>query len=226
MIEDLIIQVSQRIGNPYLTLYVVSIIPVVELRGAVLTMRIMGLTDITQMTLGMLCCIAGSTTVVLPLIIFTKPLLGWLRSTKLFANLAKKIEYHIQSKGKSVYNEQKKSGKDKQNRCIFSKDSKKFWGLFGFVAIPIPLTGAWTGSCIGSFMDLPIWKASLAVFLGNVVAGVILTTISYFLPYQYADVLLYGFLFLAIAIAIVMWFAREKREEQKSEALQSMKLHE
>lgn len=215
MIENLIIQLSQRIGNPYLTLYIVSIIPVVELRGAILTMRIMGLTSITQMMLGMLCCIAGSTTVILPLILLTKPLLGWLRGTKLFANFAKKLEAHIQSRGESVYSEQKGHNKHKQNWRILSKDSRKFCGLFGFVALPIPLTGAWTGSCIGSFINLPIWKASLAVFWGNIVSGAILTTISYFLPYQYVSVLLYGFLCLAIAIAIVMWFAREKREEQK-----------
>lgn len=215
MVQDLINQISGAIGDPYLTLYVISIIPIVELRGAILTMQLMGLTTIEQMMLGMLCCIAGSTTVVLPLILLTKPFLRRLRRTKWFANIAKKVELNIQNRGEEVYNEQKEQSIDDKGKRRISKDGKKFLGLFVFVAIPLPLTGAWTGSCIGSFMDFPVWKASLSVFFGNIVAGLILTTISYFLPGQYADVFLYGFVILAIAIAIVLYFARTKSMEQK-----------
>lgn len=215
MVQDLINQISGAIGDPYLTLYVISIIPIVELRGAILTMQLMGLTTIEQMMLGMLCCIAGSTTVVLPLVLLTKPFLRRLRRTKWFANIAKKVELNIQNRGEEVYNEQKEQSIDEKGKRRISKDDKKFLGLFVFVAIPLPLTGAWTGSCIGSFMDFPVWKASLSVFLGNIVAGLILTTISYFLPGQYADVFLYGFVILAIAIAIVLYFARTKSMEQK-----------
>lgn len=215
MVQDLINQISGAIGDPYLTLYVISIIPIVELRGAILTMQLMGLTTIEQMMLGMLCCIAGSTTVVLPLILLTKPFLRRLRRTKWFANIAKKVELNIQNRGEEVYNEQKEQTIDEKGKRRISKDGKKFLGLFVFVAIPLPLTGAWTGSCIGSFMDFPVWKASLSVFLGNIVAGLILTTISYFLPGQYADVFLYGFVILAIAIAIVLYFTRTKSMEQK-----------
>lgn len=215
MIEDLINQISLFIGNPYLTLYVISIIPIVELRGAILTMQLMGLTSIGQMALGMLCCIAGSTTVILPLILLTKPILRRLRRTKWFANLAKKLEVNIQFRGEEVYNEQKEQAIDSKGKRKLSKDGKKFLGLFAFVAIPLPMTGAWTGSCIGSFMDFPVWKASLSIFLGNIGAGLILTTISYFLPGQYADVFLYGFVVLAIAIAIVLYFVKTKKAEQK-----------
>ena len=105
--------------------------------------------------------------------------------------------------------------KQKHKRKPISKDGKKFLGLFVFVAIPLPMTGAWTGSCIGSFLDFPVWKASLAVFFGNIVAGLILTTIAFFLPKQYADVFLYGFVILAIAIAVTLYFSRFKRLEKK-----------
>lgn len=215
MIETLINQISDAIGDPYLTLYIISIIPIVELRGAILTMRMMGLTTAPQMMLGMLCAVAGSTTVVLPLILLIKPLLSILRKTKWFARIAMKVELNIQSRGKEVYNEQKNHAKEGNFKRKLSKESKKFFGLFAFVAMPLPLTGAWSASCIASFMDFPVWKASLAVFLGNIVAGIILTIISYCLPAEYANALLYGFLFLAIAIAIVMFFVRTKRAEQK-----------
>lgn len=223
MIQDLINQISQSIGNPYLTLYVISIIPIVELRGAILTMQMMGLNTIMEMFLGMLCCIAGSTTVILPLILLTKPILRKLRRSKWFSRIAKKMEMNITDRGESVYSEEKEREREQEGkRKPLSKDGKKFLGLFVFVAIPLPMTGAWTGSCIGSFLDFPVWKASLSVFLGNIVAGLILTTISYFLPGQYADVFLYGFVVLAIAIAIVLYFAKAKKAENKKQKALSM----
>ena len=77
------------------------------------------------------------------------------------------------------------------------------------------MTGAWTGSCVGSFLDFPVWKASLAVFFGNIVAGLILTAIAWFVPQQYADIFLYGFVILAIALAVILYFSRNKRNERK-----------
>lgn len=218
MIQDLITQISNAIGNPYLTLYVISIIPIVELRGAILFMPYM-FDTIGEMMLGMLCCIAGSTTVIVPLILITRPLLKKLRRSKWFSKIGKRMEANLADRAESAYDEEKIEEREaKRKRKPLSKDTKKFLGLFVFVAIPLPMTGAWTGSCIGSFLDFPVWKASLAVFFGNIVAGLILTTITYFLPRQYADVFLYGFVVLAIAIAVTLYFSRSKRNERKRNA--------
>lgn len=218
MIQDLITQISDAIGNPYLTLYVISIIPIIELRGAILFMPYM-FDTIQEMMLGMLCCIAGSTTVIVPLILITRPFLRKLRRSKWFSKIGKRMEANLADRAESAYNEEKVEKideiKQKHNRKPMSTDGKKFLGLFVFVAIPLPMTGAWTGSCIGSFLDFPVWKASLAVFFGNIVAGLILTTIAFFLPKQYADVFLYGFVILAIAIAVTLYFSRSKRLEKK-----------
>lgn len=215
MVEQLITQISNAIGNPYLTLYVISIIPIIELRGAILFMPYM-FDTIGEMMLGMLCCIAGSTTVILPLILITRPFLKKLRRSKWFSKLGKRMEANLADRAESAYNEEKIEQREAhRKRKPMSKDGKKFLGLFVFVAIPLPMTGAWTGSCIGSFLDFPVWKASLAVFLGNIVAGLILTTIAYFLPRQYADVFLYGFVILAVAIALTLYFTRSKKIEKK-----------
>lgn len=218
MIQELITQISDAIGNPYLTLYVISIIPIIELRGAILFMPYM-FDTIQEMMLGMLCCIAGSTTVIVPLILITRPLLRKLRRSKWFSKIGKRMEANLADRAESAYNEEKVEKideiKQKHKRKPMSTDGKKFFGLFVFVAIPLPMTGAWTGSCIGSFLDFPVWKASLAVFFGNIVAGLILTTIAFFLPKQYADVFLYGFVILAIAIAVTLYFSRSKRLEKK-----------
>ena len=53
------------------------------------------------------------------------------------------------------------------------------WGLFIFVAIPLPGTGAWTGSLIAAMLDIPLKKAFPAVALGVVAAGIIVAFVSY-----------------------------------------------
>ncbi|MBI5079331.1 small multi-drug export protein [Candidatus Wolfebacteria bacterium] len=50
--------------------------------------------------------------------------------------------------------------------------------LFIFVAIPLPLTGAWTGTVAAFIFDIPFWKAVLMILLGIIVAGAIVSFLS------------------------------------------------
>ena len=211
MIDTIIDFFRNLTHNDFLTLYIISIIPIIELRGAIVFMSGM-FTSLKDMVCGMFCCVAGSTTVILPLLLITRPLIRAMKRTKWFAKVAKNRENNLSARTTSASDEEAAEGKLKKK---MSKDTKKFLGLFLFVAIPLPMTGAWTGSCVGSFLDFPIWKAALAVFFGNIVAGAILTVIAYFLPQQYADIFLYGFVILAIAIAVILYFTRSKRQERK-----------
>ncbi|MFO7638293.1 MAG: small multi-drug export protein [bacterium] len=54
----------------------------------------------------------------------------------------------------------------------------EFWGLAMFVAVPLPVTGAWTGSIASVLMGLPYWRSVLAIFVGVLVAGAIVTALS------------------------------------------------
>ena len=203
-------------NNDYLTLYVISIIPIIELRGAIVFMSGM-FTSVKEMIAGMFCCVAGSTTVILPLILLVRPIIRRLKRTKWFSKIAKSIESSLADRAESAYSEDKQSilSKRKKSRKPLSTDTKKFLGLFAFVAVPLPMTGAWTGSCIGSFLDFPVWKAALAVFFGNIIAGSILTAIACLIPQEFSDLFLYGFVLLAIAIAITLYFTRSKKMEKK-----------
>ena len=67
--------------------------------------------------------------------------------------------------------------KAEKNRAKIEKYS--FWGLFAFVAIPLPGTGAWTGSLVAALIRMDFKKAILAVLLGVLSAGVIMSLISY-----------------------------------------------
>lgn len=214
MVDSIIEFFRSLTGNDYLTLYIISIIPIIELRGAVLFMPLM-FDTVEEMFAGMCCCIAGSTTVILPLLLITRPLIRRLKRTKAFSKIAKNMESNLALRAESAYSADEK----KQSKIgkAMSVDTKKSLGLFTFVAIPLPMTGAWTGSCIGSFLDFPIWKAALSVFGGNIVAGLILTVIVIFLPEQYAEIFLYGFVVLAIALAVTLYFTRNRQKERKKQ---------
>ena len=58
----------------------------------------------------------------------------------------------------------------------------KIWGLFILVAIPLPGTGAWTGALVADALDIRIKKSLPAIAAGVVVAGLIISFISYVLP--------------------------------------------
>ena len=48
-------------------------------------------------------------------------------------------------------------------------------GLMFFVAIPLPITGAWTGSLAAYLLGLNLWKSILFIFLGVLIAGVVVS---------------------------------------------------
>ena len=54
-----------------------------------------------------------------------------------------------------------------------------FWGVCFFVAIPLPMTGAWTGSLVAATIHMKFWRAMLSAFLGVLIAGAIVTLICF-----------------------------------------------
>ena len=55
----------------------------------------------------------------------------------------------------------------------------KYWALYAFVAVPLPGTGAWTGSLAAALLDLDKKKSLLAVFCGVLTAGIIMGIVSF-----------------------------------------------
>ena len=54
-----------------------------------------------------------------------------------------------------------------------------FWGVCFFVAIPLPMTGAWTGSLVAATIGMKFWKAMLSALLGVLIAGTIVSLVCY-----------------------------------------------
>lgn len=197
-------------GNDYLTTFFIALLPIVELRGAVPVAFTMGLSWWQAFGLAYL----GSSIVAPILLLLLKPILELLKKVKFFNRFATAIESMFQDKAKSIAERAGKSDSARKEEWI------KIIGVFTFVALPIPLTGVWTGTAVAVFLGVKFWKALGAILLGNFTAGVIMTLLSIFCA-EYLDTILMVFfilviLLLALFIAkVIIRMIKSKRLEKQ-----------
>lgn len=94
MTEIIVNWLKNLIDNEYLLLYVLSIIPLTEMRGAIV---LSGGMDINHF-IAYWACVGGASTVVIPLLLLFNPLMKWLRKTRLFKPLADMIENSVKDR--------------------------------------------------------------------------------------------------------------------------------
>lgn len=151
---------------PELIAFVVSMVPIVELRGGIIASSLMQL----PLWKGVLFCMAGNMIPVPFILWFITPIFTWLKKTDLFRSIVEGLE-------------EKSLGKSDRIQKY------EFLGLLLFVGIPLPGTGAWTGSLIAALLDIRFGKALPAVYLGLVLAVTIMCAVSYFIPWLIASVI-------------------------------------
>ena len=137
-------------------IFIISMIPILELRGGLLAASLLKIPAVKAIPI----CIAGNIIPIPFILLFIRQIFKWLKKTKLFRGLIVKLE----------------------NRAMGKSDQIKryeFLGLLLFVGIPLPGTGAWTGSLIASLLEVDIKKSSIAIFCGLVMATVIMYVVSY-----------------------------------------------
>lgn len=134
----------------------VSMLPVVELRGGIPFGVAAGL----PLPLAALAAIIGNMLPIPFLILFTRHVFQWLRrNIPALGNFISKLE---------------KRAEDKKDMVL----KYKFWGLLILVAIPLPGTGAWTGALVATVMDLRLKSALPAIFGGVLMAAVIVSLVT------------------------------------------------
>ena len=148
-----------------LVCFIISMVPIIELRGGLIIAAIKGIPLFRAIGV----CIAGNIIPVPFILLLITPIFTWLKKTKLFKPMVEKLE--TKSMGKS----------DKIKKY-------EFVGLMLFVGIPLPGTGAWTGSLIASLLNIKFKKAFPAVVLGLFMATAIMCIISYGIPWIIANV--------------------------------------
>lgn len=137
----------------YLAVFGLSMAPLIELKGSIPVGISLGIPEFTCFIIAELGCIALSPIIIM----FTKRILDWFMNSRfmLLQRFGAWQHRRLSSKGGKV-------------------DKYKVWFLFIFVAIPLPTTGVWTGSMIAGLFDMRIKKAVPVIFLGNIVAGLLI----------------------------------------------------
>ena len=144
----------------YLLAFLVSMVPLVELRGGVPYAVLMGLDYWTALVV----CVIGNMLPVPFIYFFARKVLIWGRDKKYIG----KFFAHFIEKGE-------KGGQKLRERA---GRGGLFIALLLFVGIPLPGTGAWTGTLAASFLNMGIKSTSLAVSLGVILAGIIMGAVS------------------------------------------------
>ena len=143
--------------KPALLTFLMAMVPVIELRGAIPYGVIAGL----GVHMAFIIAVIGNIVPVPFLVVFTRKVFEWLRTKSGWLDgLVRKLEAKAEKK------------KDVVLRY-------EFWGLVLLVAIPLPGTGAWTGALVAAMMDMRLKRAMPAICLGVVIAGVIVTSLTY-----------------------------------------------
>ncbi len=143
-----------------LIIFLVSMLPIVELRGGLIAASLLGVPIVKAV----LICLVGNLIPIPFILYFITPIFRWLKSTKLFAPMVKKIEEKSLAKSETI-------------------QKYTFWGLLIFVGVPLPGTGAWTGSLIAVLLDIEPKKALPPIMLGLLMATAIMCTFTYFIPW-------------------------------------------
>lgn len=142
---------------PWLQLIIISMIPVVELRGAIPW----GIFILHYpFLLTYILCLIGSMIPAPFILLFVQSILSWMKKTKSLRRFALWLD--------------KKADKGSKKIAQY-----KFWGLLIFVAIPLPGTGVWTGALAASIMEMKFRNAMLSIFGGAVIAGLIISLLCY-----------------------------------------------
>ena len=145
----------------YLICFLISMVPLIELRGAMVYAVGVGLPEIPAL----LVCVLGNMLPVPIIYFFARKVLLWGRDKKYIG----KFFTFCLEKGEKAGN---KLAKTAGRRGLFI-------ALLLFVGIPLPGTGAWTGTLGASFLKMGIRSTTAAVSLGVVLAGIIMTLLSH-----------------------------------------------
>ena len=141
----------------YLATLIISMIPVIELRGAIPIGVSLGLSHAEAMGIS----IIGNMLPVPFIILFIRPIFRWMtRKSGKLARLAEKLETKAEGKWDKIHRYQ-------------------FFALTIFVAIPLPGTGAWSGALIAAVMNMRLRNALPSILLGVLFAGILVSGITY-----------------------------------------------
>jgi len=157
MLETISLFLHETVVGKFIFTLLFSMLPVIELRGGIPLGVSMGLGVPTAFTAAFI----GNMIPVPFIILFVRRVFQWIRKNISFlGGIIEKLERRADEKKDVVL-------------------KYEFWGLLILVAIPLPGTGAWTGALVAAVLDMRLKKAMPAITLGVIIAGLIITAVTY-----------------------------------------------
>jgi uncharacterized membrane protein len=153
-----------------LYVFLISILPIIELRGAIPVGAALGI----PFYLNYIAAVIGNLLPVPFILLFIPKILDFLARFRFFRPIVEWVRQKAHKYSARILH--REGGEENRKPRRFGG---AFWGLLLFVMIPIPGTGAWTGSLIASLFRLPKRSSFLAILLGVLGAGVIMCLASY-----------------------------------------------
>ena len=142
--------------NKELVIFVISLMPILELRGGLLAASLLKVPYLRALVI----CILGNVLPIPFVLLFLEMIFRWMEKW----SVTKKIVKWLEKKGNS-----KRSQIDKYG----------YLGLILFVGIPLPGTGAWTGSLVAILLGLDKKKSFICILIGVMLAAAIMSILSY-----------------------------------------------
>ncbi len=136
--------------------FIISLMPILELRGGLLAASLLKVPMLTAIPI----CVTGNIIPIPFILLLIKKVFAIMKKWTPTRKFVERIEAHAMKRSGRIAN-------------------AEFLGLMLFVGIPLPGTGAWTGSLIASLLDVDIKKAVVAELIGVVIACIIMCIVSY-----------------------------------------------
>lgn len=179
-----------------LSVFFTSMVPVLELRAAIM----FGPEHNMPWLVTYLVAVIGNTLPVPFIILFIRKIFDLMRKNAFLGKIVDKME--------------EKADKNKEKVLKYAT-----WGLYLFVAIPLPGTGAWTGSLVTAMLGMRFKKAFPAIFAGVATAGVIMTAFYYGLSKMFPWMSFWHVIGVVLAVVAlilaVTWMAGKLKNNKK-----------
>lgn len=136
--------------------FVVSMVPLLELRGSILAAGFMDMKFLPTL----IAAVLGNMLPIPFILLFIKRIFAWMKKIDCLKKFPQWCEKKAMSKSEQI-------------------EKYGYFGLFLFVAIPLPGTGAWTGSLAATLFNLKTGKSLVAIFFGVLTAGLIMSLLAF-----------------------------------------------
>ena len=136
--------------------FIVSMLPILELRGGLIAAKLLDV----EFVKAFIICFIGNMLPIPFILFFIRRIFNYLKRFKKIEKIIEKLEMRSVRKADNVR-------------------KYRLWGLFIFVAIPLPGTGAWTGALVADLLDIRVKHSLPVIAVGVLVAGLIVSAFSY-----------------------------------------------